>query len=327
MRNSLSDNIWLQGLHAFWRLLEAGVIGHNFFSNSKGMSFRDRKKYLEVDGLRMAYIEEGEGDPVVLLHGNPTSSFIWRNIIPHIQGQARVIAPDLIGMGDSDKLQNSGPGSYRFVEHRHYLDLLLERLRIQSDVVMVGSDWGAALAMDWACRNPQRMKGMVYFEAIVAQQHYDEVTADRRDFVQSFKGPEGEKLMLEQNIVVDVLLQMHQIRQFTEEEISEYRRPFAVVGEGRRPTLTWAREQPWDGEPGDVLEIVDNYADWMASSPMPKLLISGEPGALLSGERLELCRSWPNQREVTVVGLHNLQEDSPDEIGKAISSWYSSISN
>ena len=290
------------------------------------MSFRDRKKYLEIDGLRMAYIEEGNGDPVVLLHGNPTSSFIWRNIIPHLQGQARVVAPDLIGMGDSDKLEDSGPESYRFVEHRHYLDLLLERLQIQSNVVMVGSDWGAALAMDWACRNPEQMKGLVYFEAIVAQQRYDEVTADRRDFVQSFKGPDGEKLMLEQNIVVDVLLQMHQIRKFSEEEISEYRRPFAVVGEGRRPTLTWAREQPWDGEPRDVLEIVDNYADWMASSPLPKLLISGEPGALISGQRLELCRSWPNQREVTVVGLHNLQEDSPDEIGKAISSWYSSIS-
>ena len=197
--------------------------------------------------------------------------------------QARVIAPDLIGMGDSDKLEDSGPESYRFVEHRHYLDLLLERLRIQSDVVMVGSDWGAALAMDWACRNPQRMKGLVYFEAIVAQQHYDEVTADRRDFVQSFKGPEGEKLMLEQNIVVDVLLQMHQIRQFTEKRLGI---PASVCccRRGRRPTLSWAREQPWDGEPGDVLEIVDNYADWMASSPMPKLLISGEPGALLSGK-------------------------------------------
>ena len=211
------------------------------------MSFRDRKKYKEVDGLRMAYIEEGKGDPVVLLHGNPTSSFIWRNINPHLQGQARVIAPDLIGMGDSDKLEDSGPGSYRFVEHRHYLDLLLERLRIQSDVVMVGSDWGAALAMDWACRNLKRMKGLVYFEAIVAQQHYDEVSADRRDFVQSFKGPGGEKLMLEQNIVVDVLLQMHQIRKFTEEEISEYRRPFAFAGEGRRPTHSWAREQHREG--------------------------------------------------------------------------------
>jgi len=289
------------------------------------MSFRDRKKYKEVDGLRMAYIEEGKGDPVVLLHGNPTSSFIWRNIIPHLQGQARVIAPDLIGMGDSDKLEDSGPGSYRFVEHRHYLDLLLERLRIQSDAVMVGSDWGAALAMDWARRNPQRMKGLVYLEAIVAQQHYDEVSADRRDFVQSFKGPGGEKLMLEQNIVVDVLLQMHQIRKFTEEEISEYRRPFAVAGEGRRPTLTWAREQPWDGEPRDVLDLMDNCTKWMASSPLPKLLIIGEPGALLSGERLELCRSWPNQREVTVAGLHNLQEDSPNEIGKAISNWYASL--
>ena len=290
-----------------------------------GTSFRDLKQKIEINGLKMAYVELGQGDPLVFLHGNPASSYIWRNIIPYLEEQARVIVPDLIGMGDSDKLPDSGPDSYRFVEHREYLEEFLRQVGAKDNVVLVGSDWGSALCMDWAYRHAESMKGLVYMEAIVAQQSYEDVSQERRDFVRSFKGAEGERLMLEENIVVEVLLQLHQLRQFTEEELAEYRRPFKEAGEGRRPTLTWAREQPWDGEPEDVTEIVEAYAGWMASCSMPKLLITGNPGGLLSGERLEFCRSWQNQIEIEVGGLHNLQEDSPDEIGEAISSWYSSL--
>ena len=290
-----------------------------------GTSFRELKQKIEINGLKMAYVELGQGDPLVFLHGNPASSYIWRNIIPYLEEQARVIVPDLIGMGDSDKLPDSGPDSYRFVEHREYLEEFLRQVGAKDNVVLVGSDWGSALCMDWACRHAESMKGLVYMEAIVAQQSYEDVSQERRDFVRAFKGTEGERLMLEENIVVEVLLQLHQLRQFTEEELAEYRRPFKEAGEGRRPTLTWAREQPWDGEPEDVTEIVEAYAGWMASCSMPKLLITGNPGGLLSGERLEFCRSWQNQIEIEVGGLHNLQEDSPDEIGEAISSWYSSL--
>ena len=290
-----------------------------------GTSFRDLKQKIEINGLKMAYVELGQGDPLVFLHGNPASSYIWRNIIPYLEEQARVIVPDLIGMGDSDKLPDSGPDSYRFVEHREYLEEFLRQVGAKDNVVLVGSDWGSALCMDWAYRHAESMKGLVYMEAIIAQQSYEDVPQERRDFVRAFKGAEGERLMLEENIVVEVLLQLHQLRQFTEEELAEYRRPFKEAGEGRRPTLTWAREQPWDGEPEDVTEIVEAYAGWMASCSVPKLLITGNPGGLLSGERLEFCRSWQNQIEIEVGGLHNLQEDSPDEIGEAISSWYSSL--
>ena len=293
---------------------------------SEGLSTEPlSKRYATVDGKRMAYHEVGTGDPVVFLHGNPTSSYLWRNIIPHVSDRARCIAPDLIGQGDSDKLDDTGPGSYRFVEHREYLDEFLRQVGAKDNVVLVGSDWGSALCMDWAYRHAESMKGLVYMEAIVAQQSYEDVPLERRDFVRAFKGAEGERLMLEENIVVEVLLQLHQLRQFTEEELAEYRRPFMEAGEGRRPTLTWAREQPWDGEPEDVVEMVEAYTGWMTSCFMPKLLITGNPGGLLSGERLEFCRSWQNQIEIEVGGLHNLQEDSPDEIGEAISSWYSSL--
>ena len=287
--------------------------------------FLNLKRRQLVKGLEMAYIDEGHGSPIVFLHGNPTSSYLWRNIFPYLKSQARVIVPDLIVMGDSDKLRDSGPGSYRFVEHREYLDLLLEGLGVNEEVVMVGSDWGSALAMDWAFRNQEKIKGLVYMEAIVMEQSYDEVPKERRDFVRAFKSVDGERLMLKENVVVDVLLQLHQQRKFTPEELAEYRRPFLQAGEGRRPTLTWAREQPWDGEPADVLEIINDFSGWMTSNSLPKLLISGNPGALLTGKRLAFCRSWPNQSEVQVDGLHNIQEDSPDEIGEAISSWYARL--
>jgi haloalkane dehalogenase len=278
------------------------------------------KRSVEVDGLAMAYVEEGEGPPIVLLHGNPTSSFLWRNVIPHLSGLGRCIAPDLIGMGDSDKLPDPGPGSYTFVEHRRYLDGLLERLDLTADVVLVLHDWGSALGFDWARRHPDAVAGIAYMEAIVRPLTWDEWPASRAVF-EAFRSPAGEEMVLEKNIFVERVLPGSVLRSLSDQEMAEYRRPFSRPGEDRRPTLTWPRQIPIDGEPPDVAAIVGDYADWLASSPVPKLLVRAEPGAILSGPQLEFCRRWPNQREVTVAGNHFCQEDSPDEIGGAIAHW------
>ena len=280
------------------------------------------KKKVEVEGLEMAYVEVGEGDPIVFLHGNPTSSFLWRNVIPHLEAQGRCIAPDLIGMGDSDKLPNPGPDSYRFVEHRRYLDGLLEQIGVDSNVTLVIHDWGSALGFDWANRHRDAVNGIAYMEAIVAPipswSAFPEAAAG---VFQGFRSPAGEGMVLENNIFIENVLPGSILRKLEDEEMDEYRRPFTTPGEDRRPTLTWPRQIPIEGEPAEVVEIVQAYADWLAESDLPKLFINAEPGAILAGEVREICRRWPNQSEVTVKGVHFVQEDSPDEIGRAIAEW------
>ena len=283
------------------------------------------KKFVDVKGKRMAYIEEGEGDPIVFLHGNPTSSYLWRNIIPHLVGQGRCIAPDLIGMGDSEKLENSGPYSYRFVEHREYLDAILETLGVTGNVTLVIHDWGSALGFDWANRHQDVMKGIAYMEAIVRPILWEEwPEASQRPF-QMMRSETGEEKVLQENFFVERILPASILRKLDEQEMDAYRSPFSEPGESRRPTLTWPRQIPLSGEPADVVRIVQSYADWLKSSDMPKLLVNAEPGAILTGPMLEFARSWQNQHEVTVAGSHFIQEDSPDEIGEAISSWYKGI--
>jgi haloalkane dehalogenase len=272
-------------------------------------------------GHQMAYVEVGQGRPIVLLHGNPTSSYLWRNVLPHLAGLGRCIAPDLIGMGDSDKLPGAGPASYTFAEHRDHLDALLEALGVERDVVLVVHDWGSALGFDWANRHRDAVAGIAYMEAIVRPLTWEEWPEAARSVFQGFRSPAGESMALERNVFVERVLPGSVLRPLTDAEMAEYRRPFAEPGEGRRPTLTWPRQVPIDGEPPDVSAIAASYAEWLAASPVPKLLVSAEPGAILTGAQLELCRSWPNQREVTVTGGHFLQEDSPDEIGRAIATW------
>ena len=279
------------------------------------------KSTIEVDGLTMAYVDEGEGSPIVLLHGNPTSSFLWRNIIPHLSALGRCIAPDLIGMGDSAKLPDPRPGSYTFVEHRRYLDGLLEKLGVREDVVLVLHDWGSALGFDWARRHPDAVAGIAYMEAIVRPFTWDEFPPDARPVFQGFRSPAGETMVLDKNIFVERVLPGSILRPLTPEEMDEYRRPFARPGEDRRPTLTWPRQLPIEGEPADVVQTVGDYAEWLTTSGVPKLLVRAEPGAILSGATLQFCRSWPNQQEVAVAGNHFCQEDSPDEIGAAIADW------
>jgi haloalkane dehalogenase len=282
---------------------------------------RHPKKSVSVRGRRMAYVEVGEGDPIVFLHGNPTSSYLWRNVIPHLAACGRCIAPDLIGMGDSEKLDDSGPGRYRFVEHREYLDGLLAALGVGDRVVLVLHDWGSALGFDWANRHRSAVRGIAYMEAIVKPLTWDEWPPPVKPVFQALRSPAGEKMILEQNVFVEQILPGAVLRPLSEAEMAVYRRPFAAPGEGRRPTLSWPREIPVDGEPADVVEIVRSYGEWLATAAVPKLFVDAEPGAILRGAARQLCRSWPNQTEVRVKGVHFVQEDSPDEIGRAVAEW------
>jgi haloalkane dehalogenase len=285
-------------------------------------AFADRKQFKTVLGKRMAYIEEGTGDPIVFLHGNPTSSYLWRNVMPHLRGQGRLIAPDLIGMGDSDKLDPSGPDRYHFVEHRRYLFALLEALGVKQNVTLVIHDWGSALGFDWARQHAHAVRGIAFMEAIVAPiPKWENFPHRVREVFKAFRSPAGENMVLENNVFVEQILPGAIMRKLTAEEMNEYRRPFLKAGEDRRPTLTWPRNIPIEGEPAEVVTIVGEYAAWLAQSPVPKLFINAEPGAILAGPLRDLVRTWPRLEEVTVKGAHFIQEDSPDDIGRAVSAW------
>lgn len=283
------------------------------------------KKTISVKGKAMAYVEMGEGDPIVFLHGNPTSSYLWRNVMPHLKGLGRCIAPDLIGMGDSEKLDNPGPDSYRFVEHREYLDGVLEALGVTENVVLVIHDWGSALGFDWANRHRDAVKGIVYMEGIVKPMSWEEWPDAATEIFQGFRSPAGEEMVLEKNVFVEAVLPGSVLRGLTEDEMKAYRRAFETAGEDRRPTLTWPRQIPLGGEPADVIAIVEDYGKWLSQADLPKLFINAEPGAILTGPMRDFCRSWPNQTEVTVPGNHFIQEDSPDEIGAATADFVKKI--
>lgn len=284
--------------------------------------FARRKRFLEIHGRRMAYLEEGAGDPIVFLHGNPTSSYLWRNVMPQLRDRGRLIAPDLIGMGDSDKLEHSGPGSYSFAEHRRYLFALLDALGVRERVTLVIHDWGSALGFHWAQQHPQALKGIAFMEAIVApMESWEEFPQAVRPVFQGFRSAKGEQMVLEQNVFVEQVLPGAILRQLGEEEMAEYRRPFLQPGESRRPTLSWPRQLPIEGQPPEVVETARAYAAWLAQSVVPKLFVNAEPGAILRGRLRELVRTWPNLSEVTVPGVHFIQEDSAEAIGRAIASW------
>lgn len=279
------------------------------------------KKFAEVNGKRMAYVEAGEGDPIVFLHGNPTSSYLWRNIMPHLQGLGRCIAPDLIGMGDSDKLDNPGPDSYGFVEHRDYLDGLLAALGVEKDVTFVIHDWGSALGFDWSNRHRDAVKGIAYMEAVVMPMTWDQWPEQATQIFRAFRSDAGEEMVLENNVFIERVLPGSILRSLDDAEMTVYRRPFERSGEDRRPTLSWPRQIPINGEPKDVADIARSYAGWMSVNEFPKLFINAEPGAILIGEMREFCRTWKNQTEVTVKGSHFIQEDSPDDISRALIEW------
>lgn len=283
------------------------------------------KQYLEVNGRRMAYVETGRGAPIVFQHGNPTSSYLWRNILPALADLGRCIAVDLIGMGDSDKLDDSGPDRYRYVEHREYLFAALAQLGLDADVTLVLHDWGSALGFDWARQNAEKVRGIAYMEAIVRPVTWQEWPDAARDIFQAFRSEAGEAMILDKNLFVERVLPGSILRKLADEEMGEYRRPFAQAGEDRRPTLSWPRQIPIDGEPADVVDIVQANAEYLTTSEVPKLFVNAEPGAILTGPQREFCRRFPNQTEVTVPGIHFVQEDSPAEIAAAIRDWLTGL--
>lgn len=283
------------------------------------------KDRVRVLGREMAVVDVGDGDPIVLLHGNPTSSYVWRNVIPHLEGYGRCVAPDLIRMGDSDKLPHSGPTSYTFAQHGWYLDALLTALGVQERVTLVLHDWGSGLGFDWARRHRRSVRGIAYMEALVRPLQWDEFPEVVRGLFPALRPEARLTMVLEQNVFVEQILPARVLRKLGDDEMAAYRRPFARPGEDRRPTLSWPRQIPIGGEPPDVAVSVQAYADWLSTAAVPKLFINGEPGSVLTGASREFCRSWPSQREVTVRGAHFLQEDSPDEVGRAIADWLSGL--
>jgi len=284
------------------------------------------KRYVDVLDRRMACIDTGApgaepGRSIVFLHGNPTSSYLWRNIIPHLSDCGRCIAPDLIGMGDSERLDGADKSRYDFETHRRFLDGLLARLDIGNEVVLVLHDWGSALGFDWACRHPERIAGIVYMEALVRPLSWDEWPEQSRPLFQALRSPTGEALILDKNVFIERILPASIQRRLTDTEMAAYRAPYATPGEERRPMLSWPRALPLDGVPPEVVDVVAGYAEWMSGNQIPKLFINAEPGAILVGAQREFCRSWHNQKEVTVAGIHFIQEDSPDAIGTATAAF------
>ena len=280
------------------------------------------KHFKVVNGKRLAYIEEGHGDPIVLLHGNPTSSYLWRNVIPELTASGRVIAPDLIGQGDSEKLSVSeGPGRYTFEVAYEYLAGLLSELDAEQNVVLVGHDWGSALGFHWARHHSDSVRGIAYMEALVSPVQWSEWPEAARGIFQGFRSKKGEDLVLSRNLFVEAVLPNSIIRKLTDEEMDHYRAPFSTPDD-RQPTLNWPRQIPIDGEPVEMVELVTEYGRWLEQSvTLPKLFINAEPGSILVGRQREYCRTWPHQKEVTVPGKHFIQEDSPSEIGQAIAEW------
>ena len=268
-----------------------------------------------VEGVELAYEEVGSGDPIVLLHGNPTSSYLWRNVLPALADLGRVIAPDLAGMG------KSGPApSYRFADHRRYLGGLLHSLDADERVVLVAHDWGGALAFDWAAAHPDAVRGIAYTETIVRPRSWAEESPDGQQFFRTLRSPEGERRVLDDNVFIEEILPMA-VPGLTQADLAAYREPYREPGESRRPMLTWAREIPFDGEPADVAAAVGAYADWLAGSLVPKLFVVAEPGMILTGEARAFAESFANQTVVTVPAGHFVPEDAPAPLVAALRDW------
>ena len=277
---------------------------------------RRRTRVLDTD---ISYVDVGWGNPIVFLHGNPTWSYLWRNIIPYVQDLGRCFAPDLVGMGRSGP---SPSGVYRFVDHARYVDAWFETLGLTNNVTLVLHDWGSALGFHWARRHPERVRAIVYMEAIVQPRNWEDLPQDRAPLFRDMRSQRGEQMILDENAFIEVLLPKLIIRRLSEAEMDAYRLPF-IEREKRWPMLFWPRELPIGGEPADVVTIVEEYASWLAESKLPKLFISAEPGSLLTGRARSFCRTWPNQKVVTVSGIHFVQEDCPNEIGTAIAGFAS----
>jgi haloalkane dehalogenase len=294
---------------------------------SAGSAWAGEKRFADVLGRRMAYVERGEGHPIVFLHGNPTSSFLWRNVVPHVEAPGRrLIAGDLIGMGDSDKIPaGAEPDRYRLAGHARYLDGLIDEVVGTEPLTLVLHDWGGALGFDWAYRQQERVRAIAYMETFVAPLTLEDLPEGFHPTLKAVRSPAGEALVLDQNMFIEKMLPGLTQRALSADEMAEYRRPFLEAGDGRWPTLQWAREVPLSGEPADVHDRIAAYSAWLRTAPLPKLFIDAEPGVFIRGRIKRLASSFPNQHRVVVGGLHFVQEDSPDEVGRAIAGWLEGI--
>ena len=285
------------------------------------------KKYKEILGKKMAYFDDGVGDPIVFLHGNPASSFLWRNITPYVEGMGRIIVPDLIGMGDSEKLEGENNSDYKYHGQYKFLSSLLDELDLGENINLVIHDWGSAMGFQYARENSDRIKSICFMEAIVMPLiTWEQWPENVRNIFQLMRSEAGEEIVLEKNIFVERILLNDSAEGFTDEEKAEYIRPFKNAGEDRRPTLTWPRQIPIEGEPIEVVEEVGKNAEFHKNSDIPKLFINAEPGSILTGDQREFVRTWANTKEITVKGYHFIQEHSPNDIGKAIKDFLSSLS-
>lgn len=278
---------------------------------------RQRVRVLDSE---MSYVDTGYGAPVVFLHGNPTSSYLWRNVIPHVAPLGRCLAPDLVGMGQSAK---SPTLAYTFADHARYLDAWFDALGLTRDVILVVHDWGSALSFHRAARHPDQIAGIAYMEAVVKPGRWSDF-GEAAGMFRALRSPAGERMVLDENIFVEKILPSGVLRTLGDEEMGRYRAPYRER-EARWPTLVWPRQIPIGGEPADVQAVVERYAAVLSKSAVPKLAIFGDPGAVLSGLARDVCRAWPNQQEITVKGRHFLQEDSPDEIGHALAHFVASV--
>ena len=265
----------------------------------------------------ISYVDVGEGRPIVFLHGNPAWSYLWRNIIPHVSPIGRCLAPDLVGMGESGQ---SPTGAYRFVDHARYVDAWFDAMDLREPITLVAHDWGSALAFYWAFRHRDRVRAIAYMEAIVQPRRWSDFVNGRDGMFRALRSAEGEHLVFDQNYFVEVVLPKSIIRKLSDAEMEAYRAPFRDR-QSRLPTLVWPRELPIEGNPADVTAIVEEYGTWLSTSSIPKLFVSAGPGALLVGRARDFCRSWPNQREIGVRGIHFVQEDSPFEIGRGVAEF------
>lgn len=286
-------------------------------------TMRYEKHTVTVNGKRMAFVDTGgPGDPVLFLHGNITQSYMWRNIIPHLEPVARCIAVDNIGQGDSEKLDESGPGRYRLAEHQHYIDGFIDQMNLGERISLVMHDWGVQLGLTWGNRNRERLRGVAHMQGLMGNLNWGFWNEEVSAFMQRLRTDDGEELVLQQNLFIEKVLPAMVLGDLPTEVWNEYRRPYRNPGEDRRPSLTWPREIPVNGEPADVLAVIEANNRWLAESPLPKLYIHVEPETVMKGHVLDEVRTFPNQTEVTVEGLHYVQEDSPHEIGVALANWY-----
>lgn len=280
------------------------------------------KQFMSVNGQQMAYIDEGDGDAIVFSHGNPTSSYLWRNIMPACRGLGRLIACDLIGQGDSDRLHNSGPDRYGYFEQRSFMHALWDRLDLGDNIIFVVHDWGSALAFDYASKHADRVQGIAYMESIVMPLEWSDFNEHMRPAFEAMRSPAGEEMVLQENAFVEQVLFGSIQRQLSDVAKTEYRRPFLNPGESRRPTLSWPRQLPIAGEPADVVEVVKDYSGWLAASPVPKLYFHATPGIVDSNpKQVAFCRTFANQEEIQVEGNHYIAEEAPEVVAPGVAAF------